>query len=200
MKGRCLLATASSPPPPFRLTHLEIRLRRANDVPVLEKLLLPSKYTLTTLTIRGFGYSQSTAASAVTVFSLPSFPNLRHLVFSSEPSTWAFLELLLFLPSLHSITLETTTSLFRDSFFTTIGNAAPPGLLVLRVKGTDFFVLDDEGASFLISYLWATLDSPHLRNLRQLYLPLVWRTKLSAQKARDLEDGCEERGVYFSFA
>lgn len=195
MKGVSLGATGASPPPPFRLSHLEISLLADDGITAFEKLLLESRDTLTSLVIWDFPYSQSTAASVVSLFSRTSFPNLRRLGVSGAE---ALIELLP-LHSLQSLTVNIDCLLFRLDFFGAIGNAVPPTLLFLRLKGHGLPLPHDP--SNIIADIWSTLDPPRPLNLRQLYLPETWRRAdwLSAQNARNLEAGCEERGIFFAF-
>lgn len=69
--------------------------------------------------------------------------------------------------------------------------APPSALSVLRVKHNSFL---GPTSGVHLSEIVKSLDSPALKNLRQLYLPSVLREELSAAESQELAEACDARG------
>lgn len=161
----------SSPPPPFRLSHLELNARERIHQEILVGLLEGSSGNLTTLTLHHMGGIPDPVASITDVLSRTSFAHLRRLNIDSNDLI-TYTSVLSLLPALEDLTLRIGAGVPRGGLgvyrvFSAVANACGPTLLALDVQHTR------KSPRVNFRDLSESLEFTGFQNLRKLYLP-VW--------------------------
>lgn len=130
----------SSPPLPFRLSHLELNARKHIHQEILVGLLEGSSGKLTTLTLHHMGGIPDPVASIADVLSRTSFAHLRRLNIDSN-NFITYTSVLPLLPALEDLTLRIGAGVPRGGLrvyrvFSAVANACGPTLLALDVQHT----------------------------------------------------------------
>lgn len=176
------------PPPLFRLSHLSLSLYWHIDdtVPLLNKLLIASSASLTSLTLSDVGHSTPTLAAAVDIFSRTAFPSLRHLkIIRTRLSGFSRL-----LPLFQSITTLTLSDIDDyEGVFSDVARAAPPSLSVLSILRPR-----ERTTPATFNDLRLSLSSPVFQNLRDLRLSRWFRRAIDDATWGEFEE-CEGRGL-----
>lgn len=125
--------TASSPSPPFRLSHLELHSDRDADQDVVTNLLARSSETLTTLSLH-HACSNSTTSSIIDILTHTSFPHLRRLIMTDSDIV-TYPQILPLLPALEdfSLSLIYFYGLRGPHIFSTVASACSPTLVALNM-------------------------------------------------------------------
>lgn len=193
---------ASSPIPPFRLSHLAIffdnaaLFHPAYDVGgIFNKLLEGSKTTLTTLKMSGVGYSPSAACNTLDIVARTPLPNLRNFI--SVYNGIRILELAKLLPLLPSLQSLELLNLSNQSDRPLLAylSALPPSLLTLRLDWHNYYGLPPRGPAVKFDELRLSLARPAATNLRQLHLPAHFRAAIDDGAWGEFEDECERRNL-----